>query len=124
MKSYRATKPVQVHLADDGTVEAIGSGDVEMVVETPRGPRKGVLTNVWCIPTLSQNLFSVSRFTEDVDPLTFDSAKCFVGLKGASWTIGKRIGKGLFKLSVTPVLVTNMHALATSESSPDSEAYL
>ena len=95
LKNYRTIKPVQVHLADDGTVEAIGCGDVEMVMETPRGPRKGVLTNVWCIPTLSRNLFSVSRFTEDVDPLTFDSDKCFVNLKGASWTIGKRIGKEL-----------------------------
>ena len=26
LKNYRAIKPVQMHLADDGTVEAIGSG--------------------------------------------------------------------------------------------------
>ena len=120
LKNYRAIKRVRVHLADDGTVEAIDCDDVEMVMETPRGPRKGVLTNVWYIPKLSRNLFSVSRFTKDVDPITFDVDKCFVNLKGASWTIGKRIGKGLFKLSATPVLVNNVHALATSASSPDS----
>ena len=123
VKNCRAIKPVQVYLADNGTVEAIGCGDVEMVVvETASGPRKGVLTNVWHVLKLSRNLFSVSRFTEDVDPITFDVDKCFVNLKGASWTIGKRIGKRLFELSVTPVPVTN--ALAASESSPDSEAYL
>ncbi|KAF1318445.1 Integrase catalytic core protein, partial [Globisporangium splendens] len=124
LKNYRAIKPVQVHLADDGTVEAIGCGDVEMMMETPRGPRKGVLTNVWYIPKLSQNLFAVSRFTKDVGPITFDVDKCFVKLKGASWTIGKRIGKGLFKLSMTPIPVSNARALAASELSSTSKAYL
>ena len=96
------------------------------MVETPRGPRKGVLTDVWCIPTLSRNLFSVSRFAKDVDPLTFDSAKCFADLKGAIWTVGKRIGKGLFKLRMTPVFLTNVHPLAASapNRSLDSKAYL
>ncbi|KAF1316242.1 Integrase catalytic core protein, partial [Globisporangium splendens] len=124
LKNYRAIKPVQVHLADDGTVEAIGCGDVEMMMETPRGPRKGVLTNVWYIPKLSRNLFAVSRFTKDVGPITFDVDKCFVKLKGASWTIGKRIGKGLFKLSMTPIPVSNARALAASELSSTSKAYL
>jgi len=126
LKNYRAIKPVQVHLADDGTVEAIGCGDVEMVmmIETPRGPRKGVLTNVWYIPKLSRNLFSVSRFAKDVDPITFDVDKCFVDLKDASWTIEKRIGKSLFKLSTTPAITNNAHALATSESTSTSKAYL
>ncbi|KAF1318440.1 Gag-pol polyprotein, partial [Globisporangium splendens] len=124
LKNCRAIKPVQVHLADDGTVEAIGCGDVEMMMETPRGPRKGVLTNVWYIPKLSRNLFAVSRFTKDVGPITFDVDKCFVKLKGASWTIGKRIGKGLFKLSMTPIPVSNARALAASELSSTSKAYL
>ncbi|GMF82605.1 unnamed protein product [Phytophthora fragariaefolia] len=68
--------PVDVHLADDGVVQAVGSGDIVMSMKTPRGIRKGVLTGVWHIPKLSRNLFS--RFTNDVGPVTFKRDGCFV----------------------------------------------
>ena len=74
--NFRSIKSVKVHLADDGIVEAIGCGDVEMTMNTPCGLRKGVLTNVWFVPKLSRNLFSVARFARDVGPITFDSTKC------------------------------------------------
>lgn len=35
MSKYRSMKPIKVHLADDGTVEALRYGDVEMVLLTP-----------------------------------------------------------------------------------------
>ncbi|KAG6614416.1 Copia proteinlike [Phytophthora cinnamomi] len=65
-RSYKKISPVDVHLADDGVVQAIGRGDIVMKMQTPRGVKKGVLTNVWHIPKLSRNLFSVGRFTKDV----------------------------------------------------------
>lgn len=72
MQNYKKIKPIKVHLADDGVVVAIGKGDVEMVMKTPNGMQKGVLTNVWHIPKLSLNLFSAGRFTKDVAPIIFD----------------------------------------------------
>ena len=49
-------------LRDEGIL-LIGSGDVVMMMKTPSGVKKGVLTNVWHIPKLTRNLFSVGRFT-------------------------------------------------------------
>ena len=82
LTNYQAMKPVTVHLADDGTVEAIGRGDVHMEMQTPHGLRKGVLKNVWFVPRLSRDLFSVARFAKDVGPITFESDKCVVNLDG------------------------------------------
>ncbi|KAG2758505.1 hypothetical protein Pcac1_g29358 [Phytophthora cactorum] len=45
--------------------------------------KKGVLTNVWYIPKLSRNLFSVGRFTKDVGPVTFESDGVFRGNEGS-----------------------------------------
>uniref|UniRef100_H3H9D2 CCHC-type domain-containing protein n=1 Tax=Phytophthora ramorum TaxID=164328 RepID=H3H9D2_PHYRM len=98
MRNYKKMAPVDVHLADDGVVQAVGTGDIVMSMKTPRGMKKGVLTNVWHIPKLSRNLFSVGRFTKDVGPVTFESDGCFADNKGLKWQLGAREGKGLFKL--------------------------
>ncbi|KAF1328946.1 Gag-pol polyprotein, partial [Globisporangium splendens] len=103
MTKYKTIDPVDVHLADDGVVQAIGSGDIVMTMKTPSGDKKGVLTNVRHIPKLTRNLFSVGRFTKDVAPMTFDTSVCYVNLKGQKWKVGERAGKGLFKLCMTPV---------------------
>ena len=66
----------------------------------------------------------MSWFTKDVGPITFDKEKCFAKIKAINWTIGTRIGKGLLKLCMTPVPISNVHALAGSESSLVSKAYL
>ncbi|KAL7993401.1 hypothetical protein Plhal703r1_c70g0171071 [Plasmopara halstedii] len=57
MKNYKVMSPVDVHLADDGVVQAVGTGDIVMTMKTPRGTKKGVLTSVWHIPRLSRNLY-------------------------------------------------------------------
>uniref|UniRef100_A0AAV1TKL0 Retrovirus-related Pol polyprotein from transposon TNT 1-94-like beta-barrel domain-containing protein n=1 Tax=Peronospora matthiolae TaxID=2874970 RepID=A0AAV1TKL0_9STRA len=98
MRNYKGFDAVDVHLADDGIVQAIGSGDIVMSMKTPQGMKKGVLTNVWHIPKLSRNLFSVGRFTKDVGPVTFTKDGCYGEAKGTKWKIGAREGKGLFKL--------------------------
>uniref|UniRef100_H3H7L6 CCHC-type domain-containing protein n=1 Tax=Phytophthora ramorum TaxID=164328 RepID=H3H7L6_PHYRM len=88
MRNYKTMAPVDVHLADDGVVQAVGTGDIVMSMKTPRGMKKGVLTNVWHIPKLSRNLFSVGRFTKDVGPVTFESDGCFADNKGLKWQLG------------------------------------
>ena len=90
MVNYKTIDPVDVHLADDGVVQAIGSGDIVMKMKTPSGVNKGVLTNVWHIPKLTRNLFSVGRFTKDAAPMTFDTSVCHVNRKGQKWKIGER----------------------------------
>ncbi|GMF47913.1 unnamed protein product [Phytophthora lilii] len=59
-----------------------------MSMKTPQGSKKGVLTNVWHIPKLSRNLFSVGRFTKDVGPVTFETDGCFAEVKGLKWKLG------------------------------------
>uniref|UniRef100_A0AAV1V0D7 Retrovirus-related Pol polyprotein from transposon TNT 1-94-like beta-barrel domain-containing protein n=1 Tax=Peronospora matthiolae TaxID=2874970 RepID=A0AAV1V0D7_9STRA len=70
MKNYKVSNPVDVHLADDGDVQTVDKGDIVMSMKTPRGTKKGVLTDAWHIPMLSRNLFSVGRFNKDVGPVT------------------------------------------------------
>lgn len=57
MKNYKKMTPVDVHLADDGVVQAVGSGDIVMSMKTPRGIKKGVLTKVWHIPSCRATCF-------------------------------------------------------------------
>ena len=102
MKNYKKIDPIDVHLADDGVVQAIVISDIVMSMKTPSGTKKGVLTSVWHIPKLSHNFFSVGRFTKDVTPVTFDNNGCTVQLKSYKWNIGTCVGKGLFKLNMTP----------------------
>ncbi|KAG3122194.1 hypothetical protein PI126_g24245 [Phytophthora idaei] len=94
MRNYKTISPVDVHLADDGVVQAVGTGDIAMSMKTPRGMKNGVLTNVWHIPKLSRNLFSVGRFTKDVGPVIFERDGCFAENKGLKWQLGARFGKG------------------------------
>ena len=114
MTNYKVFSPIDVHLADDGVVQAIGCGDIMMSMKTPKGIKKGVLTKVWHIPKLSRNLFSVGRFTKDVGPVTFDTDGCFAEAKGMKWKIGAREGKGLFKLQMTPLVGDAANAAKSS----------
>ena len=36
IKNYEKINPVDVHLADDGVVQAVGTGDTIMSMKTPR----------------------------------------------------------------------------------------
>ncbi|CAH0473643.1 unnamed protein product [Peronospora belbahrii] len=124
MKNYKTFDPVNVHLADDGVVQAIGSGDIVMTMKTPRGIKKGVLTGVWHIPKLSRNLFSVGRFTKDVGPVIFESDGCFAESKNLKWKLGARAGKGLFKLCMTPVMPNEANAASSEDRKGDTTSYL
>uniref|UniRef100_A0AAV1TUT9 CCHC-type domain-containing protein n=2 Tax=Peronospora matthiolae TaxID=2874970 RepID=A0AAV1TUT9_9STRA len=124
MRNYKGFDAVDVHLADDGIVQAIGSGDIVMSMKTPQGMKKGVLTNVWHIPKLSRNLFSVGRFTKDVGPVTFTKDGCYGEAKGTKWKIGAREGKGLFKLQMTPVAPEQANAAKSSGCQGGTKSYL
>ena len=124
MMNYKDISPVDVRLADDGVVQAIGTGDIVMSMKTPQGIKKGKLRGVWHIPKLSRNLFSVGRFTKDVGPVTFESDGCFVKAKGMQWKLGAREGKGLFKLCMTPVNTDEANVTSSSGCHGDTNSYL
>ena len=124
MKNYKEISPVDVHLADDGVVQAIETGDIIMSMKTPRGIKKGMLIGVWHIPKLSRNLFSVGRFTKDVGAVTFESEGCYAETKGLKWKIGAREGKGLFKLCMTPMPVNEANVTISMGCHGDTTSYL
>uniref|UniRef100_A0AAV1V1L6 Uncharacterized protein n=1 Tax=Peronospora matthiolae TaxID=2874970 RepID=A0AAV1V1L6_9STRA len=124
IKNYKVFIPVDVHLADDGVVLAIGKGDIVMSMKTPRGTKKGVLTDVWHIPMLSRDLFSVGRFTKDVGPVTFETNGCFAETKGVKWKLGAREGKGLFKLCMTPEASNEANVSSSNDCKRGTGSYL
>ncbi|POM66197.1 Putative retroelement, partial [Phytophthora palmivora] len=124
MKNYKKMTPVDVHLTDDGVVQAVGSGDIVMSMKTPRGIKKGVLTKVWHIPKLSRNLFSVGRFTKDVGPVTFERDGCFAETKRIKWQLGARKGNGLFKLCMTPIMPDEANVSSSKDRKGDTTSYL
>ncbi|POM77524.1 LOW QUALITY PROTEIN: Copia proteinlike [Phytophthora palmivora] len=118
MKNYKKMTPMDVHLADDGVVQAVGSGDIVMSMKTPRGIKKGVLTKVWHIPKLSRNLFS------DVGPVTFERDGCFAETKKIKWQLGAREGKGPFKLCMTPIMPDEANVSSSKDRKGDITSYL
>lgn len=124
MRNFKTITPRDVHLADDGVVQVIRSGDIVMSMQTPHGIKKGLLTNVWYIPKLSRNLFSVGRFTKDVGAVTFESEGCFAMTKGLKWKLGARQGEGLFKLCMTPLLPDEANVITSSGCHGDTNSYL
>ena len=124
MRNYKDFGPVDVHLADDGVVQAIGKGDIVMSMKTHRGVKKGVLTDVWHIPKLSRNLFSVGRFIKDVGPVTFEVDGCFVETKGVKWKLGELEEKGLFKLCMIPELPDEVNVASLNTCKTSTNSYL
>ncbi|CAI5708125.1 unnamed protein product [Peronospora destructor] len=95
-----------------------------MLMKTPSGAKKGVLTNVWHIPKLTRNLFSVGRFTKDVTAVTFDMSACYADIENQKWKIGERAGKGLLRLCMTPVQAEPASVATESKDPQMSKSYL
>ena len=114
MRNYKEFGPVDVHLADDGIVQAIGNDDIVMSMKTRQGVQKGRLNDVWHIPNLSRNLFSVGRFIKDAGTVTFEVYGCFANTKGFKWKLGSPEGKGLLKLCMTPELPDEVNVAGTT----------
>uniref|UniRef100_A0AAV1UTV3 CCHC-type domain-containing protein n=1 Tax=Peronospora matthiolae TaxID=2874970 RepID=A0AAV1UTV3_9STRA len=76
IKNYQKISPVDVHLADDGVVQAVGKGDIIMSMRTKHGVKKGVLTGVWHLPKLRAtcSLRGVLRRTLSPSHLTVTGA--------------------------------------------------
>ena len=95
-----------------------------MSMNTQHGNKKGVLTDVWHIPKLPRNLFSVGRFTKDAGPVTFESDGCFAEAKSVKWQLGARMGKGLFKLCMTPLIPDEANVSSSKSQNGNTTSYL
>ena len=125
MKNYKKIAPVDVHLADDGVVQAVRTGEIIMSMKTQHGMgKKSVLTGVWHIPKLLRNLFSVELFTKDVGPVTFESDGCFAEANSVKWELGTRMGKGLFKLCMTPIIHEEANVSSSKPRNGNTTSYL
>ena len=76
------------------------------------------------IPKLSLNLFSVGRFTKEVEPVTFETNGCFAETKGVKWKLGAREGKGLFKLCMTPEEPNEANVSSSNDCKRGAEPYV
>lgn len=121
--NYTVMNPVEIRLADDKCVRAVGHGDIVMVLPTPEGPKRGVLKNVWFVPNLARNLFSVSQFTQDSTQMNFVKNKCVMYKRGQSFNIGERFGKGLYRLNMYPVRPENPLAMLSEAQKNESKLW-
>ena len=72
MRIFILSEPQKVGLGDGHTLEAIGTGAVEVELELPGGESKiGRLNEVLYVPTLAYNLLSVAKVTEAGKTVTF-----------------------------------------------------
>ena len=103
MMNFKKIHPIDVHMADDGVVKAIGMGDVVMEMKTSTGVKSGILNDVWYIPKLGRNLLSVSKLAKHVDKIVFRGKMCLMEKSGKWFDIGDCVGKGLYILSMKPI---------------------
>ncbi len=74
--NYRDTMPAKVYLGDDSTVNALGIGNIKVIMETPSGPIPGMFKDVLYVPGLVKNLLSVSRSAVNGVRAFFDVCEC------------------------------------------------
>jgi hypothetical protein len=72
-----------VYMGDNNKQEAIGQGNVKMVLQVSGSPVKAKFTNVLYVPNLKSNLVSVSRLIKDGFNVQFNSNGCDVTKNGA-----------------------------------------
>lgn len=83
-----------------------------------------MVSGVWHIPKLSRNLLSVERFTKDVRPVTFERDGCFAEAKSTKLQLSARMGKGLFKLCMTPLMSDEANVASSKVHERDTTSYL
>ena len=78
-------KPQEITLGDDRTVQAIGTGIVELKLKLPGGESQiGRLSDVLYVPDLAYNLLSISKVTEQGKEVVFDETQVKFEMKKES----------------------------------------
>lgn len=104
-----------VTTANGSTTQAIGKGTVDLIAEVNGRQEKIRLFDVWYVPEIRRNLFSVLAAQDKLENSVFISEResCLLKVKDKIYFIGKRVKNGgLYKLNaqairnVTPELNT------------------
>lgn len=99
--------PVSIEAAGKETLEALGSGVIR-VISTVNNKRQVIdLTNVWYVPQVSRNLFSVLASQDLNQQSVFKSSprRCWLYIKGQLTLCGEREIHGtLYKAAIKPIL--------------------
>lgn len=99
-------KPRMVTTANGDTANAVGYGDVEIRFYHDNCYQDITLTNVWLVPSMHKNLFSVLAAHDKIPKSKFISTpeECSFEIDGKVVLTGKRVcGNGLFKLNVVNI---------------------
>ena len=93
----------KITLGDGHTLEAVGTGVVELKLKLPEGETKiGRLSDVLCVPTLSYNLLSVPKTTEAGDTVRFGETQGeFTNCQGEVIAVASKAG--LYYLNCEPL---------------------
>lgn len=116
-KEFSETRVVQI--ANGAKIEAIGKGTVAMMSQVEVREEPILMTNVWYVPGLKKNLFSVLAALDVGERTTFESTgtKCLLKAKGQVLAVGKRKKNGgLFKLNFKPVYQPHVDVCTTAGS--------
>ena len=97
LRNYKSLKKkVDVHLADNHIVPAVGVGTIEFTVDG----KSILLKNIYHVPALSTNLLSISSLAKLDYKVTFVKDNCFSNSrKNEAITSGKRVN-GLYRLNL------------------------
>lgn len=113
-------KPEKVSLGDGRTVEAIGSGSIELnMMFKSSEPRKSVMHHVLYVPQLACSLFSVRAAASKGNVVQFGDAQCWIrDSKGILRGMGSLVDK-LYQLDCEPVMQEQASVASETSSSTD-----
>lgn len=78
MSSYSEISPLDIHLADERTVQAVGKGNIALKVHWNGSSRMCHFLEVLHVPDLERNLFSVSKAVKQGARVEFRADECWV----------------------------------------------
>ena len=109
----RFSQPNKLHVANGDTVEAVGKGVVQLQVKVNNRWQTVKLTDVWYVPKVKRNLFSVIATQDKNRKSSFvsTSRSCYLIVNNKKIVVGTRDNNGgLFKLTAKTVRPFNSDA--------------
>lgn len=102
------TSPMLVTVANGDSVQALGEGDIKVDVKCGKIVNKMMLKNVWYVPKLGRNLFSVSAALEKGYEFLAKGTGC--KLKKGDVQVNGLVRNGLFELDMEVLAENGVYA--------------
>ena len=107
MNFKKFESPVSIQAAGQETLEALGSGTIQVMSTVNNNKAILNLVNVWYVPLVSRNLFSVlaSQDLNQESVLKSSARMCWLYIKGQLTLCARREVHGsLYKAAIKPIL--------------------